>query len=121
MTDSIPPDKFIELFDRLSERVRLGRVRNPQEIRQRIKHVLNLLKQGYKTAKRGSTINKFQSDYKHLRTLYRHHIEKRIWKEAQENPDGIIDLTLDYGYDRAKNIMLERERRRRGRLRRAGQ
>ena len=120
MTDSIPPDKFMELFDRLSEHVRLGRVRSPQEIRGRIRHVLNLLKQGYKTAKRGSTIKKFKADYIHLRTLYRHHIEKRIWREAAENPDGLIDLTLDYGYDRAKRIVLEREKRRRGRLRRAG-
>ena len=120
MTDSIPPDKFIELFDRLAHHVRLGRVRNPQEIRGRIKRILGMLKQGYKTAKRGSTIKKFKADYIHLRTLYRHHIEKTIWREARENPDGIIDLTLDYGYDRAKRIVVEREKRRRGRLRRAG-
>jgi len=118
MTDSIPPDKFLDLFNRLAENVRLGRVRNPQEIRGRIKHVLNMLKTGMMKAQRGTTIKKFRSDYKHLRTLYRHHIEKRIWREASDDPGGLIDLTLDYGYDRANRILMEREKRRRGRLKR---
>lgn len=118
MVDNIPPDHFLELFERIAEHVRLGRVRNPEDIKKRISRILKLQRQAYQTAKRGSTIKKYRGDYVHLRTLYRHNVHKRIWNEAVENPGGIVDLTLDYGYDNAKRIRLEESRRRAGKLRR---
>jgi len=116
--ETILDDEFIEIFDRVSRIVHFGRSRTPQDVKNRIKHILNLQKKAYQTAKRQRTVRKFRSDYNRLRTLYVHGLPDRIWDEAVENPGGIVDLTLDYGYDKARKIMLERERRRRGGLRR---
>ena len=117
--DSITHDEFIRLFHRLAQYVRLGRVRNPKEILQRIRRILNLQRKAIQKAKRGSTIRKFMTDYRHLRTLYRKNIHIRIWNEAADNPEGLIDLTLDHGYPKARRILEERERSaRRGRMRR---
>jgi len=118
MVDSIPPDEFIRVFHRLCGYVRLGRVRNPQDIKKRIKRILTMMKHAYKNAKRSRTIRKFKSDYMHLRILYRHGIHRRIWNEAVENPGGLIELTLTFGYDKANRMVLEREKRRKGKLRR---
>ena len=117
--DTITYDEFIRLFHRLAQYVRLGRVRNPKEILQRIKRILDMQRRAIQTAKRGSTIRKFRADYRHLRTLYRKNIHIRIWNEAADNPEGLVDLTLDYGYDNAREILSERARRRAGRMRRA--
>ena len=118
MPDSIPPDEFIQIFHRLCHYVRLGRVRNRGEIRDRMRRILTLMKRGYQTAKRGSTVKKFRSKYVQLRTLYRVRIDRRIWEEAQENPGSIFDLTLDYGYNNAQRIALASSRERMGELRR---
>ena len=116
--DSIPDYEFIEIFIRLSRTVRFGRSRSPQEIKHRIKRILNLQKKAYQTAKKRSTVRKYRSDFIHLRTLYRHGIHDRIWEEAVRNPGGIVELTLLYGRDKARKIKLERERKRMGRMRR---
>jgi len=116
--DSIPDYEFIEIFDRVSKVVHFGRSRSLKDVKNRIKRILNLQKKAYQTAKRRSTVRKYRSDYIHLRTLYRHEFPERIWDEAVKNPGGIVDLTLDYGYDKAQQIKLERERKRRGQLRR---
>lgn len=115
---SIPPDEFLQIFDRLCQQVRLGRVRSPRHIRKRIKRVLDLQRMAIRKAKRGSTQRKFRRDFNHLRTLYRNHVENRIWDEAVDNPGGIIDETLDYGYAKAQARALERARRSAGKLKR---
>ena len=115
--DKIPPDKFIELFKRLSETVRLGRVRNPRDIRKRMKRVLDWYRHAYTVAKRASTIVKYRVKYKRLRILYRGRIERRIWQEKEANPEGMVGLTLDYGFDNAQEILKEGVRRRAGRMR----
>ena len=121
ITDSIPPDKFIELFVRLSETVRLGRVRDSRDIRRRIKRVLDWYRHAYGAAKRSSTKARYRKRYKSLRKLYvakNPPIHTRIWNEAAENPGGLVDLTLDHGYQGAKTILEGRARRRAGRMRR---
>jgi hypothetical protein len=117
MTKGIPDREFIEIFDRVSKVVHFGKCTNPKEVKRRIKHVLDMQRQAYRTAKRSSTAKKFRGDYNKLRTLYKHDLHERIWDEAVKDPGGIVDLTLDYGYERAQKIKLERERRRRGKLR----
>ena len=116
--DTIPDDEFIEIFERVSRTVHFGRSRSPQDVKNRIKRILRLQKKAYQTAKRQSTVKRFRSDYVHLRTLYVHGLHGRIWDEAVKDPGGLIDLTLDYGREKADKIMLERERKRRGKLRR---
>ena len=115
---TIPDYEFIEIFDRVSRDVHFGRCRSPQDVKNRIKRILNLKKKGYQSAKRQSSGRKCRSEFIHLRTLYRHGIADRIWEEAVTNPGGIVELTLLYGRENARKIMLERERRRRGRMRR---
>lgn len=116
--DKLPDYEFIEIFDRVSQVVHFGRSRSPQDVKKRIKRILNLQKKAYQTAKKRSTVRKFRSDYIHLRTLYRHGFHYRIWEEAVKNPGGIVDLTLKYGRDKARKKKLERERRHLGSLRR---
>ena len=114
--DTIPDGEFLALFHRINKYVRLGRVRNPDDIRKRIRRILELQRKAYRTAKRSSTIRKYRRDFVHLRVLYRKHIERRIWNEAVENPGGLYDLTLDYGYANARRILIERATRRRMKL-----
>lgn len=116
--DTIPPEEFLKLFHRLTLYVRLGRVRNPQEIKKRIKRILDLQKMAARTAKRGSTIRRYQIQRRKLLLLYRRNIHERIWQEAVDNPGGIIDETLDYGYANAQRMAMERARARAGKLRR---
>ena len=116
--DSIPPDEFLKLFHRINQVVRLGRVRSDKDIRKRIKRKLDWQRKATKVAKKASTRKKHQVDFRRLRTLYNQHIEIRIWNEAVDNPGGIIDETLDYGYAEAQRRALERARARAGRLRR---
>ena len=116
--DKIPDDEFIEIFDRVSIDVHFGRCRSPQDVKDRIKRVLSLQKKAYQTAKKRTTVRKYRREYTHLRNLYRHGFPDRIWEEAVRNPGGIVDLTLDYGREKARKIKLGRERRRIGSLRR---
>lgn len=116
--DTLPDYEFIEIFDRVSQVVHFGRSYSLQEVQKRIKRILKLQKQAYQTAKRRSTVRRYRTDYRLLRTLYRHGFPERIWDEAERNPGGIIDLTLRYGRDNARKIKLERERKRFGSLRR---
>ena len=114
--DSIPPDEFLGIFHGIAQVVRLGRVRNPNEIRQRIRRILSMQRHASRNAKRSSTRRKFRVKHHRLRTLYRHDIDKRIWDEAVANPGGIIDETLDYGYAKAQARALERARQSAGKL-----
>ena len=116
--DTIPDEDFIAIFHRLAQHVRLGRVRNPDDIKKRIKRILDLQRMAYQNAQRGSTIRKYRGQYKKLRVLYRKNIHERIWDEAVKRPGELIDQTLDYGYANAKRLAMERARERAGRLRR---
>ena len=116
--DSIPDYEFIKIFERVSRQVHFGRCRSPQDVKNRIKRILNLYKKAIQNARKQSTVRKYRSNFIHLRTLYRHGLHRRIWEEAANNPGGIVDLTLRYGRDKARKIKLERERKRLGRLRR---
>ena len=114
MTDSIPQDEFMGIFHRLNQFVRLGRVRNHKDIRKRINRILKLQRKASRVAKRPSTRRKYRRDFNHLRLLYRNDIAERIWDEAVENPGGIVDETLDYGYAKAQKRALERSRQNAG-------
>ena len=114
--DSIPPDEFLGIFHGIAQVVRLGRVRNPNEIRQRIRRILSMQRHASRNAKRSSTRRIYRGKYNRLRQLYRHDIQNRIWDEAVANPGGIIDETLDYGYAKAQTRALERARQRAGKL-----
>ena len=116
--DDIPPEELIKLFHRVAQYVRLGRVRNAGEIRTRIKRILDLQRMAYRKAKRGTTVAKFRGQYRRLRRLYRNNIHEIFWDEAVENPGGIIDETLDYGYAKAQKRALKRARQSAGKLER---
>lgn len=116
--DTLPDDEFIEIFDRVSQRVALGRSQSAKDVDNRVKRILKLQKLAYQTAKKRSTVRRYRTDYRLLRTLRRHGFADRAWGIAESDPGGIVDLTLRYGRDKAKKIKLERERRRMGRLRR---
>ena len=116
--DDIPRDELIQIFHRVAQYVRLVRVRNAGEIKARIKRILDLQRMAYRKAKRGTTVKKFRGQYLRLRRLYRNNIHVRIWNEAVDNPGGIIDETLDYGYDNAQKRALKRARQSAGKLER---
>ena len=116
--ETLPDYEFIEIFDRVSQVVHFGRSYSLKVVKKRIKRILRLQKKAYQTAKKSSTVRKYRTDYRLLRTLERHGFADRIWEEAVRNPGGIVDLTLDYGRDKATKIKLERERGRFGNLRR---
>jgi len=116
--DTLPDYEFIEIFDRVSQDVRFGRSYSLKVVKKRMRRILRLQKQASQIARKQSTRRMFRTRYRFLRTLYRHGFPERVWEEAVRNPGGIIDLTLDYGREKARKIKLERERSRFGRLRR---
>lgn len=126
MPENLSDDEIMRIFVGLTGEVRLGGIRSdkedPEEWKEeiakkgqkRIKRVYGILGKIIDVAKRPSTRNKAMWLKSHLRTLYRKRFMRRFAEEAEKDPNGFIALTFKYGADTAKEIILERERRKMG-------
>ena len=103
---------------RYSNTVKLGKAGSPKVIRRRTRAKLDFYRKVMRYAKRQSTRNRYMNRYKRLKKLFDGRIERRIWREALENPSGPEDLTITYGKAGARRMQERAMRRKFGRLRR---
>ena len=109
MVDSLTDKEFNELFDRVSRRVDLTGCRTPGDVNKRLiqkskerryipeRNLLALLHASNRSSFFRQLIPSFG---------------KRTIDEAYARPKGIIALTLRHGREKAKDILLNRARRR---------
>lgn len=107
--DFTPDKEFHLIFNRVSEIVDLTGAFSVVEINERLEATI-------KDVRRSRFLRKPRAKMiaKELEKLKDARFGNRIIKEASENPRGIVNLTLRYGRDKAKQILLERAKRRIG-------
>lgn len=110
--DFVPDKEFHGIFIRINHEVGLKGAFTPKEVNARI---IDRAKAWKSLAKSG---------YMNPKTAYRHadNLEKLVYAEgtdfgtraistARRHPNGVENLTLNYGYSKAVDILLERNRR----------
>jgi len=114
-TDFMPDKEFHPIFDRVSAVVDLKGAGTPAEINKRLREKIR----AYETQE-GKRLNPVRTKrlISQLRGLMFAGFGRRTIDEAVANPQGKVALTLKYGREKAKDILLARARRRIGRPRR---
>jgi hypothetical protein len=111
--DFMPDKEFHHLFIRISNSVDLRRAFTPEEVNKRIIHEAKglkfLAKEGYVRPK--AAYHRADNLEKLVYTAGRTDFGTRAISTARRHPDGLENLTLNYGYSKAVDILLERNRR----------
>jgi hypothetical protein len=111
--DFMPDKEFHHLFIRISNSVDLRRAFTPEEVNQRIIHASKelkfLAKEGYVRPKTG--YHRADNLEKLVYTGGRTDFGTRAVSMARRHPDGLENLTLNYGYSKAVDILIERNMR----------
>jgi len=108
--DFMSDKEFNELFDRISRIVDLEGAGSPEEIIARLNQKVE--KDQYLSGKNELTLFHARGRIPKLKKLISGGFARRTIDEAIANPRGKIALTLKYGRERAKDILLKRARRR---------
>ena len=118
--DFMPDREFHVLFDRVSRKVNLKGAGSPAEINRRLKLKID----GYKYLQKKKALLVFEISKKEaelgirdLKKLMFRGFGRRTIDEAIARPRGKVSLTLRYGRKNARDILLERSRKRIGSLR----
>jgi len=113
--DFIPDKEFHKLFNRVSRKVNLKGAGTPQEINRR----LNWKIKEYSYLSGTTPLAQFRAKRRisDLENLISAGFGRRTIDEAVAKPRGKVALTLRYGRQRAKDILLARARRRLGSIR----
>ncbi|MHA1974418.1 MAG: hypothetical protein ACTSW1_15580 [Candidatus Hodarchaeales archaeon] len=106
--DKIPDVEFIEVFNRVTRYVRVGRTNTPKDINKRINRVLRIMRRAVRNAKTERVQKKWRNNHNSLRRLQRKGFADRVFHEAIANPDGIYGLSMTYGAERAREILKQR-------------
>lgn len=106
--DFIPDKEFHRIFDRVSKIVDLKGAGTPQEINERLNRKI---KEGRYLPRR-SQLGLFlaRSRIPNLKRLIFAGFGRRTIDEGVARPQGIVALTLKYGREKAKDILLARAR-----------
>jgi len=107
--DFIPDKEFHEIFNRVSQRVDLKGTGTPAEINARLSQRIK----AYVYLRRKKKLNpaRARRNIYDLRRLIFAGFGRRTIDEAIAKPQGIVALTLRYGRENARGILLERQRR----------
>ena len=111
-TDFVPDSEFNRIFDRVIFIVDLRGAKTPAEINKRLKMACDQARSLRRTYRPKLS----QGWISFLRKLVPS-FGRRTIDEAVANPRGKVALTLKYGRKKAKDILLDRARRRLGSLR----
>ena len=118
--DFLPDREFNEIFDRVSRKVNLKGAGSSAEINRRLKLKID----GYKYLQKKKALLVFEISKKEaelgirdLKKLMFRGFGRRTIDEAIARPRGKVALTLRYGRENARDILLERSRKRIGSLR----
>jgi len=113
--DFLPDKEFHPIFDRVSRKVDLKGAGTPAEINERLTRKIKEYKRQLKKKRlKPSRVKRLISG---LRGLIFSGFGRRAIDEAIANPRGEVALTLRYGREKAKEILVERARKRIGSLR----
>jgi hypothetical protein len=117
--DFLPDKEFHPIFDRVSRKVNLKGAGSPAEINRRLKLKID----GYKYLQKKKALLVFEISKKEaelgirdLKKLMFRGFGRRTIDEAIARPRGKVALTLIYGRENARDILLERSRKRIGSL-----
>jgi hypothetical protein len=115
--DFLPDKEFHPIFDRVSRKVNLKGAGSSAEINRRLKLKID----GYKYLQKKKALHVFEISKKEaklgirdLKKLIFRGFGRRTIDEAIARPRGKVALTLIYGRENAKDILLERSRKRIG-------
>ncbi len=131
--DTIPHSELMKIFHRVAEVVDLKNCETAEDVRQEVLRTLRIMQRAVDNAKRPSTKWKWLGKMKFLWTLIREGTQPKtivtqkrkynlgvpnrrvgfqnaVIKEAIENPDGLINMTFDYGYKPALKKLKRRKR-----------
>lgn len=108
--DFMPDKEFHKLFDRISKIVDLHGAGTPREINVRLNQKIN----EYRYLPRRSQLAVFfaRSRMPNLKKLIFAGFGRRAIDEAVAKPHGKVALTLKYGREKAREILLARARKR---------
>jgi hypothetical protein len=112
--DFMPDKEFHPLFDRTSRKVNLKGCGTPAEIDERLKEKIEEYE--YLRKKKRLAPRAARRRISDLKNLMFAGFGRRTIDEAIANPRGEVALTLIYGRENAKEILLERARKRIGSL-----
>ena len=113
--DFMVDKEFHQIFDRVSRKVDLKGAGTPAEINERLKQKIEAYEYLRKKKRLAQRVAKRRiSDLKNLMFAG---FGRRTIDEAIANPQGKVALTLRYGPEKAKEILLARARKRIGSLR----
>jgi hypothetical protein len=110
------PDKEVNIiFGRFSRHVPTKGAYTPEELRQRTKRKIKDYERAKKITKElgieKKAIERINRAEKNLKKLNDSDFPEIVIAKARRNPDGKIALTLKYGPEKAKDILLARARR----------
>jgi len=128
--DSIPPREFMDIFDRFSLLIDLKECRTQEDIENRFKEAYRMMERGANNAKKRSTRIKWFGRMKFLRIIMRDGTKpttnlttqrkydlmlsnrrksfaSQVIDEAREHPSGLINQTLEHGYEQAKQKKID--------------
>ena len=108
--DFMPDKEFHKLFDRVTKFVDLQGAGTPRKIHERLRQKIN----EYRYLPRKSQLAVFfeRSRMPNLKKLIFAGFGRRAIDQAVAKPHGKVALTLKYGREEARRILLERERKR---------
>jgi hypothetical protein len=108
--DFIPDKEFHKIFNRISKIVDLEGAGTPGEINERLNQKINEYR--YLPGKNQLALFRARSRIPELKKLIFAGFGRRTIDEAVSNPRGKVALTLKYGREKARDILLARARRR---------
>lgn len=108
--DFVPDKEFHRIFDRVSKKVDLKGAGTPREINRRLNRKIK--EDRYLPRRNQLALFLARSRIPNLKRLVFAGFGRRTIDEAVANPRGKVALTLKYGREKAKDILLRRARRR---------
>lgn len=112
--DSLFIDReFHPIFKRVNAHTDLKGCHTPEDIRRKMNRTLKGYKLALKTGyiKDEKTKRRFLNAEKKLKQLRDSDFPEATIAHANRHPDGIVNMTLQYGYDRARSLILARKTR----------
>jgi len=111
---------FPRIWRRFNKHTKMKGCKTPKDIRRRMDKTIRgydlALKSGYLDSEK--SIRKFQNAKKNLKKLKKSDFPETAVARAIRHPAGIENLTFQYGYEKAREIMLAKRRSLRRRKRR---
>ena len=112
--------EFHGIFKRVNKHTKMKGVQSPKDVRKKMDRTIKAydiaLKSGYIESEKSK--RKFVNAKKNLKTLKKSEFAEIAVARSRRHPHGIEALTFEYGYEKAREILLKRNSRLRRKRRR---